>query len=153
MVSYFMFLVFVAGFTAIGLSLFLLPRQLKVGSLLVVFLIVMANSIALPVLASNGAEVVSESERSVAGAADTSPQMSQYQGFEHAGSKGNVLSDKEITSRIRQNVSDDLKLSVSNGAVRISGSVSDRQTAQEIVQSIKEVPGVIEIAYDLGLNG
>ena len=81
----------------------------------------------------------------------TTPQGNQYQGIEYSQVKGAPLSDQQITERIKDEIPENLKLSVASGSVRLSGKVSDRRTAQEIVQDIKEIPGVHEVSYDLGL--
>lgn len=66
--------------------------------------------------------------------------------------KGTPLGDQEITDRVNSQVPETLKISVSNGSVRLSGKVSDRDTAQAIVEEVKSIPGVHEVAYDLGLK-
>ncbi|WP_081972757.1 BON domain-containing protein [Leptolyngbya sp. KIOST-1] len=82
----------------------------------------------------------------------TTPQGNQYQGIEYADAKGTPLGDQEITDRVKGKVPNELKVSVSNGSVRLSGKVADRGTAQAIVDDIKAIPGVHEVAYDLGLK-
>ncbi|MGB3310031.1 MAG: BON domain-containing protein [Nodosilinea sp.] len=82
----------------------------------------------------------------------TTPQGNQYQGIEYADVKGTPLGDQEITNRVESKTPKELKVSVSNGSVRLSGEVVDRSTAQAIVEDIKAIPGVHEVAYDLGLK-
>jgi hypothetical protein len=82
----------------------------------------------------------------------TTPNGNQYQGIEYADTKGSPLSDREITRKIDNTAPDSLKISVANGSVRLSGKMSDRGTAQSLIQTIKEIPGVHEISYDIGLE-
>lgn len=81
-----------------------------------------------------------------------SGEDSQYQGLEYPDVKGTPLSDSEITQRIQAKAPDTIVMSVSNGSVRLSGNVSDRKTAENIVEMVKEIPGVHEVAYDIGLT-
>ncbi|MBE9098123.1 BON domain-containing protein [Vacuolonema iberomarrocanum] len=76
----------------------------------------------------------------------------QYQGLEYPNAKGTPLSDSEITRRIQADAPGTLVMSVSNGSVRLSGNVSDRKTAEGIVATVKALPGVHEVAYDIGLD-
>jgi|GEM_PF-2265487 len=81
-----------------------------------------------------------------------SGEDSQFQGLEYPNVKGTPLGDSEITRRIEAKVPDTIVMSVSNGSVRLSGNVSDRKTAENIVEMVKEIPGVHEVAYDIGLT-
>lgn len=76
----------------------------------------------------------------------------QFQGLEYPNAKGTPLSDREISKRVRDKAPDSLVMSVSNGSVRLSGEVSDRETAKEIVEMVKAIPGVHEVSYDIGLT-
>lgn len=76
----------------------------------------------------------------------------QFQGLEYPDAKGTPLSDRAISQRVRAKAPDTLVMSVSNGSVRLSGEVTDRQTAEEIVEMVKAIPGVHEVAYDIGLT-
>jgi len=80
----------------------------------------------------------------------TDPGGVQYEGIEYPQVDGTPLSDREITARIYENAPDDLKVSVASGAVRLSGTVRDMDTAKRIVQNVREIPGVHEVSYDLG---
>lgn len=130
-----------------------LPRPIKVSMVTTAFLTILLIGLTQPALAGavNG-DVLSPAQRELNENLQTTPQGSQYQGIEYAQEKGAFLSDQEITVKVRQEVPDNIKFSVANGSVRISGKVSDLRTAQGIVQGIKEVPGVHEISYDLGLR-
>lgn len=95
--------------------------------------------------------VLSEGQKALNENLKTTPQGNQYQGIEYPQVTGTPLSDQQITEKIKREIPDNLKLSVASGSVRLSGKVSDRRTAQRIVQDIKEIPGVHEVSYDLGL--
>jgi hypothetical protein len=131
-----------------------LPRSVKAGVITTAFLAATVLGFAQPTLAGavkGGA--LSEGQKALNEQLQTTPQGNQYQGIEYPEVDGAPLSDQAITERIRDEIPNNLKLSVSNGAVRLSGKVSDRRTAQRIVQDIKEIPGVHEVSYDLGLAG
>jgi hypothetical protein len=129
-----------------------LPRPARIGVITAAFLTVMLTSFAQPTLAGAvKGSALSEGQKALNEQLQTTPQGNQYQGIEYPEVDGTPLSDQAITQRIQAKVPNNLKLSVSNGAVRLSGRVNDRRTAQRIVQDIKDIPGVHEISYDLGL--
>ncbi len=63
----------------------------------------------------------------------------------------NAVSDDSIKKSIKPYTSDSLVVEVANGSVQLSGRV-DKETAQNIVEHIKAIPGVHEITFNLGLN-
>jgi hypothetical protein len=138
--------------TTLSLSA-LLPKSVK-GSLgVAACLAVMLVGFAQPATAGavNG-DVLSKEQGNLNQQLQTTPQGSQYQGIEYADVKGTPLGDQEITNRVEGMTPANLKVSVSNGSVRLSGKVSDRRTAQAIINDVKAIPGVHEVAYDLGLS-
>jgi hypothetical protein len=153
MMSFLDLLLLVAGFVSAGLLFMVIStRQVKMGALAVLFAIIMVGGMAQPSLAAAvNDDVLTEGQADLQETLQTTPHGNQYQGIEYAPDTSAGMSDREITERIRSEIPDNLKLSVSNGAVRLSGKVANRRDAQAIVQSIKEVPGVHEISYDLGL--
>lgn len=82
----------------------------------------------------------------------TTSHGNQYQGIEYTDAKGVPLTDREITSRVEKSTPENLKVSVSNGSVRLSGKVADRSEAQAVITEVKSILGVHEVAYDLGLS-
>lgn len=74
----------------------------------------------------------------------------QYEGIEHASGQGVRMSDRDLRLKIEEDIADDLKLSVSNGSVRLSGQVDSLDAAKGIVADIKALPGVHEVSYTLG---
>lgn len=106
-----------------------------------------------PVLAAAvSSDVLSNDQKGLSEQLKTTPHDSQYQGIEYADVKGTPLSDQVITDRVKRKTPANLKVSVSNGSVRLSGKVSNLSTAQALIDDIKAIPGVHEVAYDLGLN-
>jgi len=131
-----------------------LPKRGKVGVTTAAFLAMAFTSVTQPALAAAVDDnVLTEGQKALNENLKTTPNGNQYQGIEYPDAKGTPLSDKQITERIKDEIPAGLKLSVASGSVRLSGKVSDRSTAQEIVQDIKEIPGVHEVSYDLGLAG
>jgi osmotically-inducible protein OsmY len=132
--------------------LFVLPKQGKVGVIAAAFLAVTLTGFTQPALAAAVDDnVLTEGQKALNENLKTTPQGNQYQGIEYPQTKGTPLSDQQITEKIKDEIPEGIKLSVASGSVRVSGKVSDRRTAQEIVQDIKEIPGVQEVSYDLGL--
>lgn len=148
-----LFITISAVLVASGLTFMVLPRRAKLGALTLVFLMVTLGGVSQPSMAAAvDDDVLSSGQKALNENLKTTPHGSQYQGIEYPKTKGEPLSDRQITRKIRNEAPSNLKLSVSNGSVRISGEVSDRGTAQRLVQDIKEIPGVHEISYDLGLT-
>lgn len=139
--------------TAVALVAWL-PRSAKASALGAAFVTATVLGFAQPTLAGAvKGDALSEGQKALNEELQTTPQGNQYQGIEYPDIDGTPLSDQAITEKIRNEIPNNLKLSVSNGSVRLSGKVNDRRTAQRIVQDIKEIPGVHEISYDLGLTG
>jgi osmotically-inducible protein OsmY len=136
-----------------AVSLFmLLPKRGKISLITATFLTVVLTGFTQPASAAAVKDnVLNEGQKALNETLKTTPQGNQYQGIEYPQVTGTPLSDEEITQKILNEVPNDLKVSVSNGAVRVSGKVSDRSKAQNIVQDIKDIPGVHEVSYDLGL--
>jgi osmotically-inducible protein OsmY len=125
----------------------------KSGALAALLLTATFSFTAQPVLAAAANDnVLSEGQKNLHETLKTTPNGNQYQGIEYPQVDGEPFSDREITQRIEKEVPGNIKLSVSNGAVRLSGQVNNREVAQRIVQDIKEIPGVHEVSYDLGLS-
>lgn len=125
-------------------------RGLAAAGLLSALLV---GSFGQPALAAAAKErAMSPEQRELNADLRKTPNGNQYQGIEYPDVDGAPLSDRAIRDRIESKVPSDLALSVSSGAVRLSGKVDDLKEAQSIVQSVKEIPGVHEVSYDLGLS-
>jgi len=77
----------------------------------------------------------------------------KYIGLEYVqgSTSGNRKGDQEIINTVKD-LNDELVVQSSNGSVLLSGQVNDRQTARSLVDSIKEIPGVIQVSYELSLE-
>lgn len=83
------------------------------------------------------------------------PDGDHYSGLEYAErtAKGEeALSDQNIQESIESFAGDDVIVAVANGSVRLSGKVKDKKTAQNIIEQTKEIPGVHEVTFNLGLD-
>jgi translation initiation factor 2 alpha subunit (eIF-2alpha) len=113
-------------------------------------------AIAAPTLAALGArdEALPAEKQEMEEVLKTSPTGNHYAGIEYAAeSRGETpLNDAAIKDRIESTVKENLIVSVSNGSVRLDGTVSDKGSAQNIVERIKNIPGVHEVSFDLGLK-
>lgn len=146
-------LILAASLAAAGLFLRALPRSIQAGAIAAAFVTVALSVFQQPAIAAAAnPKTLDQGKQELHETLKTTPEGSQYQGIEYPHVTGEPLSDRQITRKIRSDIPDHLKLSVSSGSVRLSGQVSDRKEAQKIVQTIKEIPGVHEISYDLGLN-
>lgn len=139
----------------LGLAL-LLVRFPKAAQATVVALTCLATlwvGLAQPAFAGAvDGDVLTNDQQELNEKLQTTPSGNQYQGIEYADVKGTPLGDREITDRVVAQTPKDLKISVSNGSVRLSGKVSDRSAAQAIIKEVKAIPGVHEVSYDLGLK-
>lgn len=146
-------LLLATGFGAVAWLYAKLPRRGKVGGVAATLLTLTLGMTSQPALAAAANDnVLSEGQKQLNETLKTTPNANQYQGIEYPQVTGEPLSDREISRRIENEVPSNIKLSVSNGAVRVSGQVNNREVAQRIVQDIKEIPGVHEVSYDLGFS-
>jgi uncharacterized membrane protein YhiD involved in acid resistance len=152
MVSFLELFALAASVIALGVIVTALPRYVKAGAIATIFSIAIIFSLSQSALAAVNEDVLTQEKQELHENLKTAPQGTQYQGLEYARQKGEPLSDRQIESRVRSKAPNDIRLSVSNGSVRISGRVSDRQQAQKLVEDIKAIPGVHEVSYDLGLD-
>lgn len=83
------------------------------------------------------------------------PGGKHYSGIEYTErtqKAENPVSDDSIKESIKAYTSDNVVVAVANGSVRFSGRVKDKETAQDIIEQTKAIPGVFEITFNLGLN-
>ena len=146
-------LLIAVAFGAVAIAYARLPIPMKSGVVIATVLSVMLGIAAQPAVAAAANDnALSEGQKALHETLKTTPNGNQYQGIEYPQVKGEPLSDREISRRIKSEVPRNVKLSVSNGSVRLSGQVNNRDVAQRIVQDIKSIPGVHEVSYDLGLS-
>lgn len=82
------------------------------------------------------------------------PSGRHYSGIEYVEetSSGQVAySDTKIEREIKS-INNRLTAGVVNGSVIVSGRVDDKETAKDVVEKVKAIPGVHEVTFDLGLN-
>lgn len=80
------------------------------------------------------------------------PTGDHYKGIEYSSKRvQSQPSDEVILEEIETQLSDDIAVAVSNGSVRLSGMVSSRAAAEGLIEQIKDISGVREVAFDLGL--
>lgn len=145
------------GMAVVGLGVALmlvrLPKAGRSGLIATACLAIMLIGFSQPAFAGavNGAALTDE-QKDLNETLQSTPGDSQYQGIEYADVKGTPLGDQDITDRVESKVPDTLKISVSNGSVRLSGKVKSRDTARAIIEDVKSIPGVHEVSYDLGLK-
>lgn len=98
---------------------------------------------------------VSEEQQELEEDLNLTPGGGHYSGVEYAErTQGAAMaaSDETIQQTLEQYASDDLVIAVANGSVRVSGTVKDRDVARHVIEQIKEIPGVHEITFNLGLE-
>jgi len=82
------------------------------------------------------------------------PGGGQYSGVEDVPERVNLgqqLSDTEIENKIKSDIANDLVIDIKNGEVLLSGMVKNQETAHNIVEQVKQIPGVRQITFELGL--
>lgn len=125
-------------------------NPLKASAVFALVASIVVGGFAQPTIAAAANDnALSEGQKALNEELRTDPGGVQYEGIEYPQATGTPLSDREITARIYHNAPDHLKVSVSNGAVRLSGPVASKSEAKQIVQNVREIPGVHEVSYDL----
>ncbi len=98
---------------------------------------------------------VSEEQQALPEDLNITPDGSHYSGIEYADRTQGVeqaVSDEVIEETIEEYSNDNLTIAVANGSVRLSGRVKDKDVARHIIEQTKEIPGVHEITFNLGLE-
>lgn len=163
-----LFNLFITLFTAIVIivGFNLLQRKYSFGSTIALFSIVIFTysfnslpALATPSLAALGARdsAIHEPQQSMEEDLKLTPGGGHYSGIEYSDSARTAdnqppVSDEAIQESIEPYASDNLIVSVTNGAVKLSGKVEDKEIARHVVEQIKEIPGVHEITFDIGLE-
>lgn len=115
----------------------------------------MAGSHLTPTVAALGTteDTISQEQQGFEEKLKLDPTGDHYKGIEYSSkSVRNQPTDQSLLDKIQPQLSDDVVVAISNGSVRLSGTVKDRATAEEIVEQIKSTAGVHEVAFDLGLE-
>lgn len=114
-------------------------------------------AMASPYLAALGADdaTVTEGRAQQEEQLKLDPGGDQYEGIEYAPNAEpgeRTLSDSEIRSKVESMSDRGVVVAVTNGSVRLSGKIKDKETASKLVEDIKSIPGVHEITFDLGIT-
>jgi hypothetical protein len=127
-----------------------------------VFVFSVSPAIAAPYFAALGAsdEALTEEQKAIDQNLRTSPEGTLYTGLETVTSSStNQPDDAEIREAILKAIHSDVRSDVRNltvevtsGSVLINGRVENRKTAQSVIDQIKKISGVREIAFSLGLK-
>lgn len=83
------------------------------------------------------------------------PSGKHYSGLEYAErtqANENPVSDNVIQKSIESKADSGVVVAVANGSVRLSGRVDNKEEAENLIATVKKIPGVHEITFDLGLN-
>ncbi|ACB50819.1 unknown [Crocosphaera subtropica ATCC 51142] len=144
----------------LGISGFLLLKRfdgLRLASVSLAVTILLLTTIT-PALADTqiaalGArdETVSADETDL----NLNPGGKHYSGLEYAkrtDDAENPVSDDVIKQTIDSETDNRIVFAVSNGSVRLSGRIDNKEDAQNLISKIKKIPGVHEVTYDLGLE-
>ncbi|MGB3757087.1 MAG: BON domain-containing protein [Rivularia sp. (in: cyanobacteria)] len=151
---------------AIVASFNLLQRKYSFASTMALLSIVIFTysfnslpALATPNIAALGARdsAIHESQQTMEQDLKLTPGGGHYSGIEYSDSARNAenqpsVSDEAILESIEPYTSDNLIVSVTNGAVKLSGKVENKEVARHVVEEIKEIPGVHEITFDIGLE-
>lgn len=149
---------------AIMVSLSLLQRKYSLASTIALFSLVIFTysfnslpALATPNIAALGARdsAIHESQQTMEEDLKLTPGGGHYSGIEYSArtaAEESPLSDETIKQSIEPYTNDNLIVSVTNGAVKLSGRVENKEVARHVVEEIKEIPGVHEITFDIGLE-
>lgn len=144
----------------LGVALLSLLKQFRAFRLasvplavMVLFLVANPPALANTQIAALGAsdEAVSTDETRL----KLNPGEQHYSGLEYAertDEAENPVSDDVIRKTIDSKTDDRIVFAVSNGSVRLSGRIDNKKDARNLISQIKEIPGVHEITFDLGLE-
>lgn len=109
----------------------------------------------LAVLGANESTLPQSEQQQIEEDLKVTPGGGHYSGIEHTERTQKVenpVSDDSIKESIKAYTSNNVVVAVANGSVRLSGRVKDKETAQDIIEQTKAVPGVFEITFNLGLD-
>jgi hypothetical protein len=117
--------------------------------------ILLLQTSSLPALAALGAsdEPLSPEQKQFEEQLKLNPDGGQYKGIEFVEpqSPADGSSDAEIRDKIKSEVRNDIVVNVASGSVILSGTVENVDAAREIVEQVKNIPGVQQITFELGL--
>ncbi len=149
----------IASIATVGLGTLLLMKKHRFSSVVSLFLTISllfftanAPAFAQVQIAAQAAsdEAVTQDETDF----NLTPSGSHYSGLEYATKSYNQedVSDDVIEKSIKSKADDRVVVAVANGSVRLEGRVDSKEDAEALIAKIKEMRGVHEITYNLGLD-
>ncbi|MBE9048497.1 BON domain-containing protein [Pleurocapsales cyanobacterium LEGE 10410] len=136
-------------------------HRLSFAVVMLVMLFAFSYFSSVPVLAADltqpGAieRFVSEEQQELEEDLNLTPGGNHYSGIEHVdrtSANETAASDEAIEQTLEEFSSDDLTIAVANGSVRLSGKVENKEIARHVIEQTKNIPGVYEVTFDLGLE-
>lgn len=125
--------------------------------LLIAVLIGITYTISLPAqamtLAALGAQdsAITQQQQKQEEGLKLTPGGGQYSGLEQVEKPNGTQSDAAIKQKIAE-IRNDLTVNSASGSVILSGTVENKETAQQLVEQVKAIPGVKEVTFELGLQ-
>ncbi|WP_299490091.1 hypothetical protein [Acaryochloris sp. IP29b_bin.137] len=117
---------------------------------------VAALTLSLPQLAAMGAsdDALDQRQRVLDEDLKIDPTKLRYRGLDYVQFQPDAerFSDAEIKSFIKSDINKDVFVAVASGSVQVFGNVQDIDVAREVVTQIKDIPGVREVMFDIGLD-
>ncbi|ACK71555.1 conserved hypothetical protein [Gloeothece citriformis PCC 7424] len=83
------------------------------------------------------------------------PGGGHYTGLEYPETinpKKSPLDDQGIQNKVESMSDSKVIVAVTNGSVRLTGRAKDKYSAHDLVENVKEIPGVREITFDFSLE-
>ena len=109
-----------------------------------------AQAVTLAALGAQDSAITQQQQQEEA--LKLTPGGGQYSGLEHVDKpSGQALSDADIQQKISE-IRRDITVNSASGSVILSGTVEDKETAQQLVEQVKAIPGVQEVTFELGLQ-
>ncbi|MGV2829240.1 BON domain-containing protein [Myxosarcina sp. GI1(2024)] len=150
-------------FVAIALLLYFSSVRRRITSLAILAGVVLFTYFnSLPALATTNIAALGASDRALTEEQQAfeeklklTPDGGHYSGIEHIEQTRPdqmPVDDSTIQETIEGYSGDNVIISVANGSVRLSGRVQDKNTAEELVEKTKAIPGVREVTFNLGLE-
>lgn len=117
---------------------------------------VVALTLNLPKLAAMGAadSALDQRQRNLDEDLKIDPTKLRYRGLEYVQTQMEAerLTDAEIKSFIKLDINQEIFAAVASGSVQVLGNVQDINVARNVVTQIKDIPGVREVMFDMGLE-
>ena len=151
------------GFIAIAVGFYLgILKRLSSFLAFLSSMLLIAYCTSLPALATTNIAALGANDRTLTEEQQAfeedlklTPDGSHYSGIEHTeitNSQQLPVDDKTIKQSIKDYSDGNVVIGVANGSVRLTGRVKDKDTAHDLVEKTKAIPGVREVTFNLGLD-